>query len=84
MASVIAAGIANIARIAAMQPGSRATGGGASPPPSPSEPVTQPAVNDNRQMTVNVTFFGEFDSANKDRVARDLIPYLNKAWGDGA
>jgi len=83
-ASVIAAGIANIARIASMQPGSRASGGGASPPSLPSGPASSQTSNDNRQMTVNVTFYGEFDTANKDRVARDLIPYLNKAWGDGA
>jgi len=84
-ASVLAAGLGNVARIAAMQPGGGAAGGSPSPPALPRESISNISNttnnNSSRQIIINV--YG-FLGADKDAIARDLIPAIEKAYGDGA
>ncbi len=94
-ASVIAAGLANVAKIASTQPGSKSSGGSSvgkiTKPSLPSlNSVSSPqtsagnaTTNNNNQKTINVTITGDVVSPQK-YVREVLGPELRKAVGDGA
>lgn len=80
-AAATAFGLSNIARIASMQPGS--TGGGGVAISGASIPSIRNNYNDttnNSSKSIVVNVYGFVD---KDLIARELIPSLEKAWNDG-
>ena len=82
-ASVIAAGIGNITRIASMQPGSAAGGGSSSAPSIPDRNSTSLNNSNNSQTSYTINFYGSSSEKDKDRLARDIIDSINKATADG-
>ncbi|HAV56606.1 MAG TPA: hypothetical protein DCX45_03590 [Acinetobacter junii] len=82
-AAATAFGLSNIARIASMQPGSSGgggVGGSSLSPPSASSIRNENVTNNSRSIVVNVYGFVGMD---KDAIARELAPALEKAWNDG-
>jgi len=82
MGATIALGIANISRIASMQVGSGLSGGGAVTVPSiPRENNTTNNTNNTRNQAVTINVFGNI--VDQDQFAREMIPAIQKAYGDG-
>ncbi|MCH7963735.1 MAG: hypothetical protein IH852_07335 [Bacteroidetes bacterium] len=86
MASIITMGLANVAKISAMQPGS--SGGGVpsySAPALPGNVVNNQSTN-TRNFDFNITIInqGNLDPDELDAIARQLIGSLRKAENDGA
>lgn len=84
-AAVTVAGLANIAHIASMQPGGGAAGGVPSAPALP--PVNNVrndnnTTNNNNNQQIIVNLYGVV--GDKDSIARELVPALRRAYGDGA
>lgn len=80
-ASTIALGLGNVARIASMS-----FGGGASPSAPPSAPpIRDNITNNNSNSSVNRVYNITINSSyqDPDELARNLIPHLKKAEGDG-
>ena len=84
-AAATAFGLSNIAKIAAMQPGSGASGGNVSAGSAPN--INSPGnstSNDNRSTVYQINFYGDPGNiTDKDRFARDIIDSINKASRDG-
>lgn len=81
-ASVIAFGLAQVATIAAQQPGGGAYGGGGggSSMPSFNEPRGSVTNNNYGAANIQVNVYGY---VNEDQLARQIIPAIEKAYGDG-
>lgn len=84
-AAVTAAGLANVARIASMQPSSGAVGGGA---PSAPPQLPRDTGGDRGSVTTNnsaqVTIYVQgLVAGNMEQIGRDLVPYIEKAVNDG-
>lgn len=82
-AAATAFGLSNIARISAMQPGGGG-GGSASLPSAPNVSSAMASVsnfNNSNNKQVNITVLGHI--VDQDKFARELIPSLEKAYGDG-
>ena len=80
-AAATAFGLSNIARIASMQPGTSGGGGiSASGVSIPSIRNDSYVTNNNGSKSIVVNVYGFVD---KDLIARELIPSLEKAWSDG-
>jgi|GEM_PF-6617826 len=89
-AIAIMSGMARVRQIQSMQPGGGAAGGGAGPsvsaPPIPTAPGTSapPAGEESTKastQTVNVHIYGNV--VDHDKFARELVPAISKAIGDG-
>lgn len=83
MGSIIAMGLANVARIASSQPNGGGGGGGGFTPSVPNN-ISNTTNNNQRSsnyvITINTQGGWEGD---KDKFARELIYYIRKAEGDG-
>lgn len=86
-ATVIAAGLANVAMIASQQPGTGASGNaGAGLSAGTNNNITQPVdrgVGDYNkpQSVVNIIIHGNL--VDQDKFAREILPSINKAISDG-
>lgn len=89
-AAAILSGMARVRQIQAMQPGGGAAGGGGGPsvsaPPIPTAPGASapPAGEEPAKaptQTVNVHIYGNV--VDHDKFARELVPAISKAIGDG-
>lgn len=80
-AAATAFGLGNIARISSMSPGGGAGAGSVSPGSVPRIPSNVTNNTTNNSPIVNVNIYGFVD---KDLVARDLLPSIRRAIGDGA
>lgn len=81
-AAATAFGVSNIARIAAMQPGGSFGGGGSASVPSiPANNITNNNQRSNNYV-ITINTQGAW-TGDKDKFARELIYYIDKARGDG-
>ena len=80
-AAVTAAGLANIARIASMQPGGGVSGANPLSPPSSGSVSNIRNETNNNSKSIVVNVYG-FVGMDKDAIARELAPAIEKAWKD--
>jgi len=83
MATTIALGVANIARISSMQVGSGLSGGASGSVPSIPSTGNSVTNNTNTRRTQELTINVYGNIVDNDKFARELIPALQKAYGDG-
>lgn len=81
-AAATAFGLGNIARISSMSPGggAGAGGGGISAASVPRVPTNNITNNNSRNANIVININGY---ADKDQVARELVPAIKRAYGDG-
>lgn len=84
MGATIALGIANISRIASMQVGSGLAGGSSMSVPSiptRNNNNSNNTTNNTRNQEVIINVYGSI--VDQDKFAREMIPAIQKAYGDG-
>ncbi len=84
MASAIATGVGNLTNLYAAQPGTASiNGGGASAAPTPNFQQRNPTGGSGGGSSRNITIKFEGFIWDKDRLAREIVPAINRAISDG-